>query len=102
MTGDRKQTDPPCQSERSRQASANRWPDKAALNAFTSTMAAELAGTPVLVNAVCSSLNATWPGGRGHGGPGRWPRGPSVLWMATLPDDGPTGELRRHGQPLPW
>jgi hypothetical protein len=26
----------------------------------------------------------------------------SVLWAATLPDDGPTGQLRRDGQPLPW
>jgi hypothetical protein len=26
----------------------------------------------------------------------------SILWAVTLPDDGPTGELRRDGQPLPW
>ena len=25
----------------------------------------------------------------------------SVLWAATLPDDGPTGELR-DGRPLAW
>ena len=26
----------------------------------------------------------------------------AVLWAATLPDDGPSGELRRDGQPLAW
>lgn len=33
---------------------------KASLNALTSTLAAELAGTPVLINAVCPGLTATY------------------------------------------
>ena len=26
----------------------------------------------------------------------------SVLWAATLPDDGPTAGFFRDGKPLPW
>lgn len=26
----------------------------------------------------------------------------SVLWAATLPDNGPTGGFFRDGKPLPW
>ena len=48
---------------------------KAALNALTSTLAAELADTPILVNAVCPGLTATWPGAEAMGR-GRWPRAP--------------------------
>jgi hypothetical protein len=25
-----------------------------------------------------------------------------IVWAATLPDDGPRGELFRDGSPLPW
>ena len=35
---------------------------KAALGALTSTLAAGLEGTGILVNAVCPGLTATWPG----------------------------------------
>lgn len=75
---------------------------KAALNALTSTLAAELADTPILVNAVCPGLTATWPGAEAMGARPVTEGAASVLWAATLPDDGPTGELRRDGQPLAW
>ena len=73
---------------------------KAALNALTSTLAAELADTPILVNAVPrpDRYLARRRGQRPAGGRGRR----LVLWAATLPDDGPTGESRRDGRPLPW
>jgi NAD(P)-dependent dehydrogenase (short-subunit alcohol dehydrogenase family) len=72
------------------------------LNALTSTLAAELAGTAVLVNAVCPGLTATWPGAEAMGARPVAEGAASVLWAATLPDDGPSGELRRDGLPLPW
>ena len=74
---------------------------KAALNALTSTLAAELADTPILVNAVCPGLTATWPGAEAMGARPVAEGAASVLWAATLPDDGPTGELRRDGRPRP-
>jgi len=40
---------------------------KAALNALTSTLAAELAATPVIVNAVCPGSTATYPGAEATG-----------------------------------
>ena len=62
---------------------------KAALNALTSTLAAELADTPILVNAVCPGLTATWPGAEAMGARPVTEGAASVLWAATLPDDGP-------------
>jgi NAD(P)-dependent dehydrogenase (short-subunit alcohol dehydrogenase family) len=83
-------------------AAASYGISKAALNALTSTLAAELAGTPILVNAVCPGLTATWPGAEDMGARPVAEGAASVLWAATLPDDGPSGELRRDGRPLPW
>jgi NAD(P)-dependent dehydrogenase (short-subunit alcohol dehydrogenase family) len=47
---------------------------KAAPNALTTTLAAELAATPVIVNAVCRGLTATYPGAEAMGAsrPMRW------------------------------
>jgi NAD(P)-dependent dehydrogenase (short-subunit alcohol dehydrogenase family) len=83
-------------------AAASYGISKAALNALTSTLAAELADTPILVNAVCPGLTATWPGAEAMGAHPVADGAASVLWAAALPDDGPSGELRRDGQPLPW
>jgi NAD(P)-dependent dehydrogenase (short-subunit alcohol dehydrogenase family) len=73
---------------------------KAALNALTRILAAELRPDGILVNAVCPGWVAT-----DMGGPGGRPVGEgaaSVLWAVDLPDDGPTGGFFRDGQPLPW
>ena len=73
---------------------------KAALNALTRTLAAELRSANILVNAICPGWTAT-----DMGGPGGRPvadGAASVLWGATLPDHGPTGGFFRDGQPLPW
>ena len=75
---------------------------KAALNALTSTLASELAGTSILVNSVCPGLTATWPGAEQMGARPVADGAASVCWAATLPDDGPSGGFFRDGRPLPW
>lgn len=73
---------------------------KVALNALTRMLAAELRSSHILVNAVCPGWVATDMGGSGgrpvHEGAA------SVVWAATLPDDGPTGGFFRDGKPLRW
>ncbi|MGW3664081.1 SDR family NAD(P)-dependent oxidoreductase [Streptomyces sp. NPDC005141] len=73
---------------------------KVALNALTRMFAAELRSDGILVNAVCPGWVAT-----DMGGPGGRPveeGAASVVWAATLPDDGPTGGFFRDGRPLSW
>ncbi len=54
----------------------------------------------ILVNSVCPGWVATDMGGRG-GRPVE-EGAASVVWAATLPDDGPTGGFFRDGRPVPW
>ena len=73
---------------------------KAALNALTRILAAELRSDGILVNAVCPGWVAT-----DMGGPGGRPvadGAASVMWGVTLPDDGPTGGFFRDGRPVAW
>lgn len=73
---------------------------KAALNALTRMLAAELNGTGVLVNSVCPGWVATDMGGTGGRPVEEGATG--IVWAATLPADGPTGGFFRDGKPLPW
>jgi NAD(P)-dependent dehydrogenase (short-subunit alcohol dehydrogenase family) len=73
---------------------------KAALNALTRLLAAELADARILVNAVCPGWTATEMGG--EGGRPIEDGAASVTWAALLPDDGPSGGFFRDGQPLRW
>ncbi|MBV9452864.1 MAG: SDR family oxidoreductase [Rubrobacter sp.] len=73
---------------------------KAALNALTRKVAAELKGEGILVNSVCPGWVATDMGG--SGGRPIEDGAASVVWAALLPDDGPTGGFFRDGKPLAW
>jgi NAD(P)-dependent dehydrogenase (short-subunit alcohol dehydrogenase family) len=74
---------------------------KAALNALTRMLADELRSARILVNSVCPGWVATEMGG--SDAPRTVEEGAaSVMWAATLPDDGPTGGFFRDGEPLAW
>jgi NAD(P)-dependent dehydrogenase (short-subunit alcohol dehydrogenase family) len=74
---------------------------KAALNAFTRTLAAEFAGTNVKVNSMCPGWVRTDMGGP-HATKSVEEAADTAVWLATLPDDGPTGGFFRDRQPIPW
>jgi NAD(P)-dependent dehydrogenase (short-subunit alcohol dehydrogenase family) len=72
---------------------------KAALNALTVRLANELPSA-VKVNAMCPGWVRTRWAERG-------PRTPdegadTAVWLATLPDDGPTGGFFRDRKPIEW
>jgi NAD(P)-dependent dehydrogenase (short-subunit alcohol dehydrogenase family) len=74
---------------------------KAGLNALTRTLAGELRGASILLNAVCPGWVATEMGGAGA--PRSVSEGASgIVWAAMLPDGGPSGGFFRDGKPLPW
>lgn len=72
---------------------------KAALNALTVKLAAELKDEGVLVNAVCPGYTATYPG---SGGRPIEEGAAAIVWAAALPDGGPSGGFFRDGEALPW
>lgn len=68
------------------------WTSKAALNAYTITLAYELRDTPFKVNAVDPGYTAT--DFNNHSGPGSVPEAAArVVKAATLGADGPTGQF---------
>jgi NAD(P)-dependent dehydrogenase (short-subunit alcohol dehydrogenase family) len=74
---------------------------KTALNALTCILADELRGTGILVNAACPGWVRTEMGGREA--PRSVEQGADTpVWLATLPDDGPTGGFFRDRKPIPW
>jgi NAD(P)-dependent dehydrogenase (short-subunit alcohol dehydrogenase family) len=73
---------------------------KAALNAFSRVLAADLHGTGILVNSVDPGWVATDMGGRGGRPIEEGAKG--IVWAATLPDNGPSGGFFFDGKPSPW
>jgi NAD(P)-dependent dehydrogenase (short-subunit alcohol dehydrogenase family) len=73
---------------------------KAALNAFSRILAADVHGTGILVNSVDPGWVATDMGGRGGRPIEDGANG--IVWAATLPDNGPSGGFFFDGKPAPW
>ena len=74
---------------------------KTVLNGITTLLAKELRGTNILVNSACPGWVRTEMGGD------QAPISPvqgaeTPVWLATLPDDGPTGGFFREKQPIAW
>ena len=74
---------------------------KAALNMLTVQLAKDLHGTGVLVNACCPGWVRTRMGGAGA--ERSVPEGADTpVWLALLPDDGPTGGRWGDREPIGW
>jgi NAD(P)-dependent dehydrogenase (short-subunit alcohol dehydrogenase family) len=74
---------------------------KAALNMMTFQMANELQGSGILVNACCPGWVRTDMGGLdADKSPEEGADTP--IWLATLPDDGPSGAMFGEREPLGW
>jgi len=74
---------------------------KTALNALTRVLAADLMGSHILVNAVCPGWVRTEMGGPQAERPVE-EAVDTILWLAALPNGGPTGGLFRDRKRLPW
>ncbi len=74
---------------------------KAAMNAITVVLAADLRSEGILVNSVCPGWVRTDMGGAGASRSVE-EGAASVLWAARLGPDGPTGGFFRDGRPIPW
>ena len=74
---------------------------KAALNALTRTLSAELAGTGILVNSMSPGWVQTDMGG--EEAPRSVEEGAdTAVWLSLLPSSGPTGQFFRDRKPIPW
>jgi NAD(P)-dependent dehydrogenase (short-subunit alcohol dehydrogenase family) len=81
------------------------WPaysvSKTSLNALTVMLASELRGTNILVNAVCPGWVRTDMGG--SNAPRSVEEGAATpVWLATLPDGGPTGQNYYDKKQISW
>jgi len=73
---------------------------KAALNAVTRILSTELKGEGFLVNSACPGFVKTDMGGPMGAQKPVEDGAAGVVWLATLPDDGPTGGFFRDGKPV--
>jgi NAD(P)-dependent dehydrogenase (short-subunit alcohol dehydrogenase family) len=74
---------------------------KTGLNALTRMLTAELGSENILVNSVCPGWVRTDMGGA-NARLSVEEGADTPVWLATLPDDGPTGGFFRNRQPIPW
>jgi NAD(P)-dependent dehydrogenase (short-subunit alcohol dehydrogenase family) len=74
---------------------------KTALNALTRIVAAEVSAYNIKVNSVCPGWVRTDMGG--PNAPRSVEQGADgIVWLATLPDDGPSGGFFRDRKPVSW
>jgi NAD(P)-dependent dehydrogenase (short-subunit alcohol dehydrogenase family) len=73
---------------------------KAALNAMTRMLSTELQEQGFLVNSACPGFVNTDMGGQWGAKKPVEDGASGVVWLATLPDDGPTGGFFRDGKPI--
>jgi NAD(P)-dependent dehydrogenase (short-subunit alcohol dehydrogenase family) len=73
---------------------------KASLNAMTRILSTELKDAGFLVNSACPGFVATDMGGQFGAKKSVEDGASGVVWLATLPDDGPTGGFFRDGKPI--
>ena len=73
---------------------------KAALNATTRILATELKEDGVLVNSACPGFVNTDMGGQFGAKKPVEDGAAGIVWLAALPDDGPTGGFFRDGEPV--
>jgi NAD(P)-dependent dehydrogenase (short-subunit alcohol dehydrogenase family) len=73
---------------------------KAALNATTRILSTELKDEGVLVNSACPGFVNTDMGGQFGAKKSVEDGAAGIVWLATLPDDGPTGGFFRDGKPI--
>lgn len=74
---------------------------KAGINVLTRVIAAETEGMGILVNSVDPGWVQTAMGGRGASRTVEQ-GAETVVWLATLPDSGPTGTFFRDRKPIAW
>jgi NAD(P)-dependent dehydrogenase (short-subunit alcohol dehydrogenase family) len=74
---------------------------KVAINALTRILADELQNTRIKVNSVCPGWVRTDMGGPNAERPVEQ-GADTIVWLATLPDDGPSGGFFRDRRPIPW
>jgi NAD(P)-dependent dehydrogenase (short-subunit alcohol dehydrogenase family) len=73
---------------------------KAALNAMTRILSTELEDSGVKVNSACPGFVKTDMGGQFGAQKPVEDAAAGIVWLATLPDDGPTGGFFRDGKPV--
>lgn len=74
---------------------------KVSLNAITRILADEVRGSGILINAMCPGWVRTEMGGR-HAPRSVEEGADTAIFLATLPDTGPTGGFFRDRKPIPW
>jgi NAD(P)-dependent dehydrogenase (short-subunit alcohol dehydrogenase family) len=74
---------------------------KTALNALTRMAAAAAGNRNVLVNSMCPGWVRTDMGGP-NATRGVEKGAATAVWLATLPDGGPSGGFFRDRKPIPW